>query len=146
MVDLITQYSLSDIIIFIIILGLAIKGVVSFFDWADKRVKTAYQKINLPNQLQDSIEDHAEWIEKLEKTIQKCNHLIQILIQSDKDAIKAFITQQHHFFCYQKGWIDDYSLDCIERRYQHYQQQGGNTFVGDLMYDLRQLPLNPPQN
>jgi hypothetical protein len=63
-----------------------------------------------------------------------------MLIDSDKDDIKAFITREHHYFCYQKGWVDDYSLDCVERRYAHYEQEGGNSFVEDLMKDLRKLP------
>ena len=44
-------------------------------------------------------------------------------MNSDKDAIKAFITREHHYFCYQKKWIDDYSLDCIEKRYEHYKEE-----------------------
>ena len=66
-----------------------------------------------------------------------------MLIDSDKDAIKAFITQRHHHYVYEKGWIDDYSLDCIERRYVHYNDQGGNSFIGNLMSELREIPRRP---
>jgi hypothetical protein len=38
-------------------------------------------------------------------------------MKSDKDSIKAFITKEHHYFCYEKGWIDDYNLDCLEKRF-----------------------------
>ena len=65
---------------------------------------------------------------------------VDILIQSDKDDIKAFITREHHYFCYQKGWIDDNSLDCIEKRYTHYQKEGGNSFIETLMEQIRELP------
>ena len=37
-------------------------------------------------------------------------------------------------------WIDDYSLDCIERRYKHYIDEGGNSFIGQLMIEIRKLP------
>ena len=69
---------------------------------------------------------------------------INILIDSDKDDIKSFITKEHHFYCYEKHWIDDYSLDCIERRYKHYQEENGNSFVADLMKEIRQLPKQEP--
>ena len=69
-----------------------------------------------------------------------------MLIDSDKDAIKSYITQKHHFFCYEQGWIDDFSLDCIERRYQHYKEEGGNTFIDGFMGQLRQLPKGSPQS
>ena len=62
------------------------------------------------------------------------------MVESDKDDIKAWITEKHHFYCYEKRHIDDYSLDCIEKRYAHYQDEGGNSFVEDLMKDIRKLP------
>ena len=65
---------------------------------------------------------------------------IDMLINSDKDSIKAYITQRHHWFCYEKGWIDDFSLDCLEKRYQHYEDEGGNSFIGYFMDELRALP------
>ena len=66
--------------------------------------------------------------------------MIETLIESDKDDIKAYITKEHHYFVYQKGWIDDYSLDCIERRYDHYVAEGGNSFIKGLMEEIRNLP------
>ena len=69
---------------------------------------------------------------------------IDMLIQSDKDDIKSFITREHHYFCYRVGWIDDFSLDCIEKRYKHYTDEGGNTFIGGFMEELRALPKSDP--
>jgi hypothetical protein len=68
---------------------------------------------------------------------------IDMLIDSDKDDIKSYITREHHYFCYQKGWIDDFSLDCCERRYQHYSDEGGNSFIENFMEELRALPKQP---
>ena len=64
---------------------------------------------------------------------------INLLIESDKDSIKSFIVKEHHYYT-QIGWVDDYSLDAIERRYKHYQEEGGNSFVHTLMAELRALP------
>ena len=66
---------------------------------------------------------------------------INILIASDKDDIKAWITQQHHYFCYELGYIDDYNLQCIEARYVHYKEEDGNTFIDGFMKDIRNLPV-----
>ena len=71
---------------------------------------------------------------------------IDMLIDSDRDDIKSYITREHHYFCYQKKWIDDFSLDCCERRYQHYSDEGGNSFIGQFMEELRALPKQPPQS
>ena len=67
-----------------------------------------------------------------------------MLIESDRDDIKSFITREHHRFCYQVGWIDDFSLDCIEKRYKHYKNEGGNTFIDGFMEELRALPKSSP--
>lgn len=69
---------------------------------------------------------------------------IDMLIESDKDDIKSYITREHHYFCYKIGWIDDFSLDCIEKRYKHYTDEGGNTFIGGFMEELRALPKSNP--
>ena len=71
---------------------------------------------------------------------------IDILIQSDRDDIRSYITREHHYFCYQKGWIDDFSLDCIEKQYMHYVDEGGNSFIEGFMEELRALPKQPMSN
>lgn len=80
----------------------------------------------------------------IEKAIQNLSNKINMLIESDRDDIKSFITKEHHRFCYHTGWIDDFSLDCIEKRYKHYKNEGGNTFIDGFMEQLRTLPKSPP--
>ena len=82
-------------------------------------------------QSQENTDDHLKDLES------KMN----VLIESDKDAIKSFITREHHYFCYKLGGIDDFSLECIEKRYLHYKDEGGNSFIDSLMEDLRELPI-----
>jgi hypothetical protein len=74
------------------------------------------------------------------KQLQDMSSTIEILKGSDKEDIKAFITEKHHYFCYQKGYIDDYSLDVLERRFKYYKEEEGNSFAEDLMEDIRRLP------
>lgn len=55
-----------------------------------------------------------------DKILQNLATKIDMLIDSDKDDIKSFITEKHHYYCYKVGYIDDFSLDCIEKRFKHY--------------------------
>ena len=144
MLELLQRFSIENIFIFIILLALAIKGLISFFDWAKERFQKAVLQSNESFNVKKNIKEHEQQIHQLKSSIQQINKLIRLLIESDKDDIKAFITRQHHYFVYQKGWIDDYSLDCIEQRYSHYENQGGNSFIGSLMKELRALPKQPP--
>lgn len=91
-------------------------------------------------QAREEIEQLACQQQECETKLTEIYKLVHILIESDKDDIKAWITQQHHYFCYQLGHIDDFSLDCIEKRYDHYKEENGNSFVSDLMNDIRALP------
>ena len=43
------------------------------------------------------------------------------------------MAEKHHFFVYKQGWIDDYNLNCLEKRYRHYQQEGSNSFIEQKM-------------
>lgn len=143
MEKLILQYSFSQIVTFLIIFGLAIKGLITFFDWAFPKIKSYIYKTDQPEKMKEKIKDNSEQIEEIRGSLASLTKMVQLLIESDKDAIKAYITQKNLFFVHQQGWIDNYSLDCIQRRYGHYKEEGGNSFVNNLMNELRELPRKP---
>lgn len=140
MINLLENYTLDQIVVFVVLLALAIKGLVTFLDWAQDRVLKQVDRSKIPSKLKDEIDAHEQELEKINDAILKLTDMVNLLLRSDRDDIKAFITRQHHYFCYQKGWIDDFSLDCIEKRFAHYQEQGGNTFIQNMMNELRALP------
>ena len=156
MIELLQRYSLSEILIFTIFLVLALKSFITFLDWAYERIKKAFNyehaKLNSKEELRQKLQKQNQTIAILknnqqttDKILQDLSTKIDMLIDSDKDDIKSYITREHHYFCYQVGWIDDFSLDCLERRYQHYEDEGGNSFIAGFMNELRALPKQPPQ-
>ena len=155
MLTLLQRYSISEILIFIILLALAIKGVISFIDWTVEKIRKVFNKehnkIDEKRKIAEILDEDAQLIASLQqqqaetdKVLNSLSTKIDMLIESDKDAIRAYITKEHHYFC-QQGWIDDFSLDCIERRFSHYEAEGGNSFIKAFMEDLRQLPNNNPK-
>lgn len=139
MIQLLQRFSLTDILIFIVMFALIFKNSLSFLEWFTKTgINFFKQKYQKPKELEQTVKD-------LILSIKGLTEKVDLLMESDKDAIKAFITRQHHYFVYQKGWIDDYSLECIEKRFKHYIEEGGNSFVQDLMEDLRTIPKQPPE-
>ena len=154
MLELLSKYSITEILIFIVILALAIKSTISFFDWVlDKFHKASnkeYKKKIKETEIEKHLREENELIKELQQkqkltdnTLTNLSQKIDVLLRSDKDAIKTYITKEHHFFCYCQKWIDDFSLDCLERRYSRYQEQGGNSFIAGFMNELRQLPRQP---
>lgn len=69
---------------------------------------------------------------------------LQGLTESDMHDIKAWIVNQYHKFYVEQGWIDNYSAETIERRYEDYIKEGGNSYVKELVNRLRTLPMDPP--
>ena len=157
MTVLLEHYSLSEILIFTVLLALAIKSLVSFFDWAYTYLKLFFSKETEETNDKENIKkriQHNSWVmttlqanqDVTDQYLKELSAKINILIDSDKDAIKSYITNRHHYFCYQVGWIDDFSLDCLEKRYLHYAKEGGNSFIEGFMNDLRSLPKHPVDN
>lgn len=151
MLNLLEHYSGTQILIFVVLLGLAIKSVVTFFDWAYVRLKQVFNKetnqLTKEEELEQRLSHGSEIMHSLQQQQKETDQIlkeltqkINLLIDSDRDDIRSYITREHHYFCYTKGWIDDFSLDCLERRFQHYAQEGGNSFIQGFMNDLRKLP------
>lgn len=154
MIELLATYSLTEILTFIITFALAIKGFVTFWDWAIDRIRKIFKKETQKDKEKQLLEERllrgdikmkelTQQQEKTKQQLESINNKIDLLILSDRDDIKSYITREHHFFVYNKKWIDDYSLDCIERRFKHYQEEDGNSFVEDLMNEIRELPKLP---
>lgn len=151
MIDILTKYSLSQIIIFAILLILALKSMFSFFEWAKAKIMTIAKRENRYQQLQNMIAEEKRErkqelnaihfnLSGLSQFVEKITQKIDLLLQSDRDDIKSFITRQYNYFVLQKKQIDHYSLQAIEKRYAHYVEEGGNSFVENMMIALRQLP------
>lgn len=140
MAQLFTHYTVSEIILFIIILAIAIKKLIQFIDWARKRTRQAIAEKDKPLELACITQKHDEQLEHIQSELNSLKDSISLLIESDIDDIKQSLTKDHHYFCYKLKSIDDYSLDCMERRYSHYKEEGGNSFVQTLMEEVRALP------
>ena len=150
------DFPISEILLCIVGVLVLIKWIIEYFDWGHKRTKDKYdqeakQKTDIEdineklNQNSEDIKMLIEMQKQQNEKIEQQNLRIELLIDSDKDDIKAFITEKYHYFVEVRGWIDDYSLDCLERRFQHYKDENGNSFVADLMSEIKRLPKHPPQ-
>lgn len=159
MLELLATYSITEILVFIIMLAVAFKAVVSYgawlVDWLKKRFGGKSQ-----NEIQEELQEEAteearnnilhgrlvlgeQKMREHEEKIDKLTKMVELLLTSDRDNIKAYIVEKHHYFCYTKKWIDDYSMDCLEKKYETYKQENGNSYVGDLIKELRALPKKP---
>lgn len=156
MLELLSTYSLTQIVTFIVLLAIAVKEGITLVIWFkdlfkkkfndDMKNTVATKKRNEQIcKIKEDIQLLIQNQEKIFEEIKLFKQQLEMIIESDKDDIKSWITEKHHFYCYERKWIDDYSMDCIEKRYRHYKDEGGNSFIEELMNELRSLPKTPPQ-
>ena len=156
MLELLSTYSLAQIVTFIVLLAIAVKEGITLVIWFKDFFKTKFND-DMKNtvatkkqneqicKIKEDIQILIDNQEKIFEEIKLFKQQLEMIIESDKDDIKSWITEKHHFYCYERKWIDDYSMDCIEKRYRHYKDEGGNSFIEELMNELRSLPKTPPQ-
>lgn len=84
--------------------------------------------------------DHAREkaiIEHNEKIDMMCGKVQQRL---QDDARWAFKDAYNYYFL-KVHQIDEHSLEALERKFEHYKDAGGNSFVDTIMEQLRTLPI-----
>ena len=164
MFELLAGFSIAQIIACFVGIILAIKGALDLFDYFkgryDKKFNTDYSKKKQEDLLQDSYRNcqkqHKETVEQynilsnkldsIEESIQNLTNRVDDLTMSDMHDIKQSIVKNYHFYVEQQKWIDDFSLDTLELRFNDYKVEGGNSYIAGLMSEIRQLPKHPPKN
>lgn len=161
MIDLLSKYDTTQVIIFIALVVIAIKSVWDMIDYFKNKYKEKFNKDYEQLESQKAIEkyylegkdQHQETLkvceklenqlDKIEDSVNKLSNKVNKLTESDMHDIKQFIVREHHYFV-GKGWIDDYSLDSIMLRYEDYKEEGGNSYIKTLVEEIKALPKQPP--
>ena len=84
-------------------------------------------------------------LEKIEERMKTAEDRLTDLTISDMHDIKGWIVEQYHKFYNEQGWIDAFSAETIDRRYNDYKKEGGNSYIQELIDRLHGLPMDPPQ-
>lgn len=167
MIELLTTFSISQIVLFVVIILLAIKEGIGLLDFFYERIRrhydAGYRKNNEMGKILEKIESHearsanrakdyaklADQVEGLKKQLEEDSARqetrIDLLTRSDKNSIKSFIVKEYHFFVEKQKWIDDFSMDSIEQKFADYEEMEGNSYVHSLVEELRRLPKCPPR-
>lgn len=157
MLEFFTEFFTADTImmipVFVVLLAIAIKEVVDFCDWLHDRGKKHFDKEDdvsaqldkISSQLAelDREEDaEKEWVEEkfedFDGELTGMNSRIDMLIDSDKEDIRAYILEKWTYYCQGQNPIDERTMECLETRYLIYKSENGNSFVHILMEELRE--------
>ena len=162
MIDLLTNFTPIQILTFGVLFLLAIKAAQEVVDFFIKKYKDKFEKdhnkltkeqeleahflsckeqhnetLDLYNLVDGKLDNLADSIDGLAKRVDR-------LTISDRNDIKQYIVREYHYFVEQKKQIDDYSLDCVLKRFEDYKEEGGNSYIHTLVEELKKLPKHPP--
>ena len=113
----------------------------------DAKVQKQQEEKNLLDTLKELRADVKEANEKLKEQddrFSKIEKKLEDLTESDMHNIKSWIVDQYHKFYVEQGWIDAFSADTLDHRYEDYKKEGGNSYIKTLMDRLHTLPMDPP--
>ena len=143
MIDLFSNFSLTQIVFFITFFACAIKGISDFFDWIKEKYQEKFDEDYKATQgtedfklMQLHYDELDNKINSLSVSIQQSFAVINTAIMHD---IKQWIIDKHKYYI-DKGWISISELDMIEFRYMDYKALGGNSTIPPLKEELRALP------
>lgn len=127
-----------------------IKAIRIWREEKKNRINTEVAKVQKDQGIVKDIQEIKEEFKKMgsrldniDTKLQKNEQKMADLTQSDMHDIKSWIIEQHQHFYVELGWIDAYHMDIINIRYEDYQKEGGNSYIGDLVSRLRSLPTDP---
>lgn len=166
MIELFKTLTIEQVIIYSVLIIIAAKGVFDFILYIKKIYKDKFDKDYNKKQREELITRYKADIADMQNKMIECHSSVgnkiddltntlngrmdemeeqlNILTVSDMHDIKGWIVEKHHLLM-KKGWVDDFTMDTIEKRYSDYEKEGGNTYVHTLVEELRTLPHTPPQ-
>lgn len=103
---------------------------IEFLEYEVNQLKEDQEKIknDMANYQKNDCESFSSLNQKLDK-----------LLQSDLAAHKSWFSRMHEETT-KRGWISKYDLESLESRFAIYKDEGGNSFVKDLVEEMRNLP------
>ena len=138
----IAKWGVEAIILFIIGFGIALKEVIELVKYFQRLVKERVKTAERDDDQDIKLEDLNSKLIQIDKKIDRINDDVKILQDSDKDAIKSWIVTLYHKYKKDPSGLDHMEMDLLERRYKHYKDEGGNSYVDDLMVELRNIYKN----
>lgn len=136
MENLLETFDLKTIIFVLFMTAVATKELIQLYQYFRGKIYGRYEKQDNRKEIIDSMEKSMQSIlSKVEEISKK----LTLLQESDRDAIKSWIVMLYHKYKEDDTELDSMQMDLLERRYQHYKDQGGNSYVDELMEELRSI-------
>ena len=130
------------VIIAVIICGAELVKAISYLRSKGKeRSQKKQQGEDILKDIQSSLKSLHDKVDANEERLIKSEQRIKDLTVSDMHDIKSWLVNQYMKFYVHQKEIDAYNAEIIERRYEDYKKEGGNSYIDTLMERMRTLPV-----
>lgn len=143
MVQFFQQYTLEATIIFLFMFGTALKQGYELVQYFRNKTVDHVDKIR---EQEETLEKVVKSIQQQQKQLQSITDKIDELLASDKDAIKSWIVMLYKQHKKDPSGLNSMQMDLLERRFSHYKKEGGNSYIDNLMQELREIYNNKEDN
>ena len=143
MVQFFQNYTIEATLVFLFMLGTALKQGFELVQYFRNK---AVDQVDRVRDREQEFTRALEQIAKQNDQLMKINEKIDALLASDKDAIKSWIVMFYKQNKKDPSGLDSMQMDLLERRFSHYKQEGGNSYIDNLMQELREIYNNKEDN
>lgn len=143
MVQFFQQYTIEATIIFLFMFGTALKQGYELVQYFRNKTVDHVDKIR---EQEEALEQVIKNMQQQQKQLQSITDKIDELLVSDKDSIKSWIVMLYKQYKKDPSGLDSMQMDLLERRFSHYKKEGGNSYIDNLMQELREIYNNKEDN
>lgn len=136
---LLSTFGVGQIILFAFMLAIAAKEVIELFSFFRDKFQHRYKQKKTQDEEKEDFKQIQHGLSQLTATVNKISGKIDLLQASDKDAIKSWVVTLYRKYKSDPTELDSMEMDLLERRFGHYTQEGGNSYVSELMEELRNI-------
>lgn len=139
---LLDSYSLEGMLLFFGAITLVIHTMGKAWEWIWDKLRHKYSIQTEEDKLREIIKR----LDTIDSKLESTDISLQQIQNTQLQDARSYIFDRHHHFVHTQKCIDDMSLQLLELRFNFYKSSGGNSYVENLMLELRALPRVAAEN
>lgn len=143
MVQFFQNYTIEATLVFLFMLGTALKQGFELVQYFRNK---AVDQVDKVRDREQGATRASEQLAKQNAELMKINEKIDQLLVSNEDSIKSWIVTLYKQRKRDPSGLDSMQMDLLERRFVHYKKMGGNSYIDNLMQELREIYNNKEDN
>ena len=136
MENLLNTFDLKTIILVLFLFAVGARELIQLYRYFRMRIYGRFETQDNEKETMDNMEKSMQSVLMELKDIDKKLTLLQV---SNRDSIKSWILMSYQKYKENNAQLDSMQMDLLERRYQHYKEQGGNSYIDEIMEELRSI-------